>query len=383
MQENLEVKDLLLENYNFFLPQDLIALNPAVSTEKCKLLVYKNHKVIHTTFNNLFDFIDKKYFIVMNNTKVIRARFFAKKSTMNLESNKASDSIKYKSTKACPRLEDNLESTREFLYHRALDNNLHLVQIKGKVRLGDRFCVDNFNIEVFNVLENGLREIRFFKSKKVKQEAMLTESQVILNNFEVLHFLETFGKIPLPPYIKREVEDKDLLDYQSLFATDLGSIAAPTASLHFDMSMLDFLYANYKYIFLTLHIGAGTFKLVESKNILNHSMHKELCKIDYKDFENLKNAKDILCIGTTALRSVEFLLGNDILSGENNIFLHPQNPPKKVKALLTNFHLPKSSLLMLVSSMIGRSETLKIYHEAIQLKYRFYSYGDCMLILND
>ena len=151
------------------------------------------------------------------------------------------------------------------------------------------------------------------------------------------------------------------IDYQSIFATAQGSIAAPTASLHFSKSMFSYLQYHYHHVFVTLHIGAGTFQPVSTQNILEHTMHTESCWIPKESAQ---------CINETQQTS-----------GENNIFLNPYNPPKKVTALLTNFHLPKSSLIMLVSSMIGRQETLRIYNEAIQKQYKFYSYGDGMLIL--
>lgn len=240
--------------------------------------------------------------------------------------------------------------------------------------------------------------------------------------------LETIGHIPLPPYIKREDSPLDESQYQTVFATQNGSIAAPTASLHFSKSMLKELCLRFSTATLTLHIGAGTFAPVVSEDIRLHKMHKEWLSIPSKTQEAIKNASKILCVGSSSMRSVECYaraltnalnitqkevaqksaqneqksqhlssdFTNDFASEvasdfaldftsdfqmQCDIFLHPQNPPIKTDFLLTNFHLPKSTLIMLVASMVGLDEWRKIYNEAIVQKYRFYSYGDAMLIL--
>lgn len=347
--------DMLLESYDFNLPSDLIATHPSTPKESAKLLVYKkdSDKIIHSTFKHLFDFIPSDYLIVLNNTRVIKARLFCK----NLESTKM----------------------REIFYHKAINNEINLVQIKGKVRKNDIFKIDSNNfLEVVNLRNDGFREVIFFEN---------LESKKILSQSEIFILLEKYGKMPLPPYIKREATPQDSKDYQSLFALHNGSIAAPTASLHFSSEMLAFLESNFKHVYLTLHVGAGTFKPVESSSILKHKMHSEYCQIESSVAQKILNAQNILCIGSTAMRSVEWLLSLDSIKGfekicgKNDIFLHPLNKPKKVNALLTNFHLPKSSLIMLVSSLISRENTLKIYQEAIAKRYKFYSYGDCMLII--
>lgn len=373
--------DLDLSSYDFTLPNDLIATEPIKPKENAKLLIYHNGKITHTTFYELFNYIPKDYLIVLNDTRVINARLFANK--LSLESlhktQILNDSI--------------LPTKREIFYHKHLSNNLHLVQIKGKAKLHDIFTLQynntNVFIQVVDIKDDGYKIVSFFTLKDISalKQNLLQNHAEKLSQEKVLSLLQTCGNIPLPPYMKRESTEKDSKDYQSIFAKSEGSVAAPTASLHFSESMFKYLKENYNHAFVTLHVGAGTFKPVTCENILNHKIHTESCIIAKKEAQKILESKKILCVGTTAMRSVEWLIRenvaqieNDII-GENAIFLNPFNPPKKVKALLTNFHLPKSSLLMLVSSIIGRKETLRIYEEAIANKYRFYSYGDGMLII--
>lgn len=374
-------KDLDLSSYDFTLPNDLIATEPVSPKENAKLLIYRNGKITHTTFYELFNYIPKDYLIVLNDTRVINARLFANK--LSLESlhktQILNDSI--------------LPTKREIFYHKHLSNNLHLVQIKGKAKLHDIFTLQynntNIFIQVVDIKDDGYKIVSFFTLKDISalKQNLLQNHAEKLSQEKVLSILQTCGNIPLPPYMKRESTEKDSKDYQSIFARNEGSVAAPTASLHFSESMFKYLKENYNHAFVTLHVGAGTFKPITCENILNHKIHTESCIIARKEAQKILESKKILCVGTTAMRSVEWLIRenvaqieNDIM-GENAIFLNPFNPPKKVKALLTNFHLPKSSLLMLVSSIIGRKETLRIYEEAIANKYRFYSYGDGMLII--
>ncbi|EEO24470.1 MULTISPECIES: tRNA preQ1(34) S-adenosylmethionine ribosyltransferase-isomerase QueA [Helicobacter] len=374
-------KDLDLSSYDFTLPNDLIATEPIKPKENAKLLIYHNGKITHTTFYELFNYIPKDYLIVLNDTRVINARLFANK--LSLESlhktQILNDSI--------------LPTKREIFYHKHLSNNLHLVQIKGKAKLHDIFTLQynntNVFIQVVDIKDDGYKIVSFFTLKDISalKQNLLQNHAEKLSQEKVLSLLQTCGNIPLPPYMKRESTEKDSKDYQSIFARNEGSVAAPTASLHFSESMFKYLKENYNHAFVTLHVGAGTFKPITCENILNHKIHTESCIIAKKEAQKILESKKILCVGTTAMRSVEWLIRENVaqiesdIMGENAIFLNPFNPPKKVKALLTNFHLPKSSLLMLVSSIIGRKETLRIYEEAIANKYRFYSYGDGMLII--
>ncbi|WP_317397870.1 tRNA preQ1(34) S-adenosylmethionine ribosyltransferase-isomerase QueA [Helicobacter bilis] len=374
-------KDLDLSSYDFTLPNDLIATEPIKPKENAKLLIYHNGKITHTTFYELFNYIPKDYLIVLNDTRVINARLFANK--LSLESLHKTQILN----------DLILPTKREIFYHKHLSNNLHLVQIKGKAKLHDIFTLQynntNVFIQVVDIKDDGYKIVSFFTLKDISvlKQNLLQNHAEELSQEKVLSILQTCGNIPLPPYMKRESTEKDSKDYQSIFARNEGSVAAPTASLHFSESMFKYLKENYNHAFVTLHVGAGTFKPITCENILNHKIHTESCIIAKKEAQKILESKKILCVGTTAMRSVEWLIRENVaqiesdIMGENAIFLNPFNPPKKVKALLTNFHLPKSSLLMLVSSIIGRKETLRIYEEAIANKYRFYSYGDGMLII--
>lgn len=198
---------------------------------------------------------------------------------------------------------------------------------------------------------------------------------------DVYEILESIGHVPLPPYIKREDNKDDEKNYQTLFAKNSGAVAAPTASLHFTKKMLERLHVKFDSGFVTLHVGAGTFKPVEVEDILQHQMHEEYFSISDKAKDILKSQKPLLAVGTTVTRVVEYNARSGKDSGWCELFLHPKNPPQRVNHLLTNFHLPRSTLLMLVASFVGLEKSLDIYMQAIEKKYRFFSYGDAMLIL--
>ena len=336
--------DELLESYDYNLPQELIALNPTIPKNSAKLLVYKRNtdEIIHSDFGRFFDFIPKDCLIVLNDTKVIKARIFGHK--------KSGGKI-------------------ELLYHNALDNEKFSVQIKGKVKNGEEIIFPNNLIAIVQECkENGIRIVKFYRDSKVLDENL------------ILKILDEIGSMPLPPYIKRKSNINDERLYQSVFAKNLGAIAAPTASLHFDKNALKKI-KSLNHCFVTLHIGAGTFFGVESKNIKNHKMHLESFFISEDSRKKIDNNNEILCIGTTACRCVEHYVRSKKTSGKCDIFINPFNKPIKTRYLLTNFHLPKSTLLMLVSAFVGREKMLEIYQNAIKNQYRFYSYGDGMLIL--
>jgi len=187
----------------------------------------------------------------------------------------------------------------------------------------------------------------------------------------LVQILEEIGHIPLPPYMNREDTKEDELDYQTLFAKYDGSVAAPTASLHFTPKLLQELQNQFETHTLTLHVGAGTFKPVEAEDIMKHPMHSEYYNIP-KDAQSVINSnKKILAVGTTVTRTIEYYIRTKKLNGECDLFLHPHNKPIRVDYLLTNFHLPKSTLIMLVSAFLGRVQTLKLYNTAIENGYRF------------
>ncbi len=342
----MEFNDFLVKNYDYNLPQELIAKYPANPRDSAKLLVYdrKKDKVIHTVFKNILDFTNDMHFI-FNNTKVIKARIFGKKES---------------------------GGRIELLLNRPLNDNF-LVYIRGKVKKGTKLFFDKgLEAEVVELLEDGSRVVEF----KVLSSKFQVPKKIKF--LELVKILEEIGHVPLPPYIKRSDEKLDESEYQSVFAKKEGAVAAPTASLHFTKELLDKI--KYKH-YLTLHVGAGTFKPVEVDNIKEHKIHSEFFEIPEETAKILDSNKEIVAVGTTVTRTVEYYARVKKLSGECDLFLHPKNPPIRVNHLLTNFHLPKSTLIMLVASFIGREKTLKIYQEAIDKKYRFYSYGDAMFII--
>ncbi|HEB9304626.1 TPA: tRNA preQ1(34) S-adenosylmethionine ribosyltransferase-isomerase QueA [Campylobacter coli] len=341
------MKDLLLSSYDYTLPNELIATYPVHPKEDAKLLVFerKNNQISHTTFKNLQDFLPDCA-LFFNDTKVIKARIYGNKSSGG--------------------------KIELFLHQPCLDSqdSLFLAQIKGRVKKDEILSFEqNLKAQVVELLDDGLRKVQFFQNNEV------------LNTFKLYELLDTIGHVPLPPYIKRSDEKSDLEDYQSIFAKNLGAVAAPTASLHFSENMLENLKKRHEIYHLTLHVGAGTFKSVEYENLENHKMHSEFFDIPKKACKVIDSQKKILGIGTTVTRTIEYYARTKQSQGFCDLFLHPHNPPLRQDYLLTNFHLPKSTLIMLVSAFIGRQNCLKLYDIAIKEKYRFYSYGDAMLIL--
>ncbi|EAH8343961.1 TPA: tRNA preQ1(34) S-adenosylmethionine ribosyltransferase-isomerase QueA [Campylobacter coli] len=341
------MKDLLLSSYDYTLPNELIATYPVHPKEDAKLLVFerKNNQISHTTFKNLQDFLPDCA-LFFNDTKVIKARIYGNKSSGG--------------------------KIELFLHQPCLSSQdlLFLAQIKGRVKKDEILSFEqNLKAKVIELLDDGLRKVQFFQNDE------------ILNTFKLYELLDTIGHVPLPPYIKRSDEKSDLEDYQSIFAKNLGAVAAPTASLHFSENMLENLKKRHEIYHLTLHVGAGTFKSVECENLENHKMHSEFFDIPKKACEVIDSQKKILGIGTTVTRTIEYYARTKQSQGFCDLFLHPHNPPLRQDYLLTNFHLPKSTLIMLVSAFMGRQNCLKLYDIAIKEKYRFYSYGDAMLIL--
>jgi len=336
---------LKTSSYDYKLPNELIATYPVSPADSAKLLVYKRETdtIIHTTFKNLLDFIPDKTEIFFNDTKVIKARIHGNKPT---------------------------GGKIELLFNKPLAYNEYLVYMRGRVQVGLELSFENNLIaKVIKLQEDGTRIVKFYQNEKE------------LDFLELVEVLNTIGHLPLPPYLKREDEESDNTNYQTLFAKNYGAVAAPTASLHFTEELLEDLKAKYNTNYLTLHVGAGTFKPVESENILEHPMHSEYFEIPKTSKDILNGNKDILAVGTTVTRTIEYYARKKETLGEANLFLHPNNSPQRVNYLLTNFHLPKSTLIMLVASFIGLEKTLHIYHEAIEKEYRFFSYGDGMLVL--
>ncbi|MDZ7817151.1 MAG: tRNA preQ1(34) S-adenosylmethionine ribosyltransferase-isomerase QueA [Aliarcobacter sp.] len=336
---------LKTSSYDYELPKELIATHPVSPADSARLLVYNRatDTITHTTFKNLMDVLPDNLSIFLNDTKVIKARIFGTKET---------------------------GGKIELLLNKPLFMDRYLVMIGGKVRVGTKLFFDeNLNAEVLEVNEDGSRVVTFSQNDKK------------LDFLELVDILNKIGHLPLPPYMNRSDEKKDEKDYQTLFAKNYGAVAAPTASLHFTPELLEKINAKYNVNYLTLHVGAGTFKPVDVDDILNHPMHSEYFEIGIDAKKALDKAQKVLAVGTTVTRTVEYYARTNKIQGECDLFLNPANQPIKVDYLLTNFHLPKSTLIMLIASFVGLEKTLEIYHEAIKENYRFYSYGDGMLII--
>ncbi|WP_428737716.1 tRNA preQ1(34) S-adenosylmethionine ribosyltransferase-isomerase QueA [Sulfurimonas sp.] len=342
----MQTKELLTSSYDFHLPDELIATHPASPRDHAKLLVYDRatDTITHTYFYDLEKFIPKDCALIFNDTKVIKARLYGQKQS---------------------------GGKIELLINRALNANDVHVYIRGRVKIDQEiFFEQNLKAVVKELYEDGTRVVNFFQDNH------------LLRFEELLPILDTIGHIPLPPYIQREDNEEDAKEYQSVFAKIEGAVAAPTASLHFTPEQHQRVSENYKHAYVTLHVGSGTFKPVETDVITEHPMHSEFYEISPKAKALLDSKQKILSVGTTSTRTVEFYARHkDQTSGEANLFLHPNNKPLRVNHLLTNFHLPKSTLIMLVASFVGLEKTLELYEEAIRDKYRFYSYGDAMLVL--
>ena len=343
--------DFLLQNYDFYLPSELIAERPVADRHSSRLLVYDEAKdqVIHSFFHKLGDFLPSSSTLVFNRSKVFPCRLIGKKSS---------------------------GGEAEVFVLSLLSENGHypaMLRAAGKRKIGDEFYFDGLKARLEVVKGDGTFFISFNCS-----------------HHQLIEKLETIGKIPIPPYIRNGISDElDKKNYQTVYAQETGSVAAPTAGLHFSQELLGNLTTQgHQLASVTLHVGAGTFAPVKTENILEHKMHEEFFSIDQKNLSIIQAAKFRVAVGTTSLRTLEsaWAEGNvqfdpDAGLKGTSIFLHPGKKAESIQALVTNFHLPKSSLTILVSSLIGREKVLELYQLAIKEKYRFFSYGDGMLIL--
>ncbi len=303
----------------------------------------ENQSITHTTFDKLFKYVDEDTVVLLNNTKVIKARVFGRKQS---------------------------GGKVEVLLNSPLQDEKFSVYIKGRVRVGMEIVFDEgLSATVVSLQKDGSRVVSFFHDKEM------------INSDKLFDILEIIGHIPLPPYIKRDDNKEDEREYQTVFSKHRGAVASPTASLHFTNSMFEELKKRYETHFLTLHVGAGTFKPVEAEHIEDHIMHSEFYDIPELTCRAIDSNKPILAVGTTVTRTVEYYVKEHLRVGKSDLFLHPKNKPVRVNQLLTNFHLPKSTLLMLVASFVGLEKALEIYEVAVEQEYRFFSYGDAMLIL--
>ncbi len=337
---------LSLEQFNYHLPIDLIAQEPVRPRDHSRLMILERGKkmITHDYFYNINKYIEHNSVLVANNSKVIPARLNGKKPT---------------------------NGKVEVLLLKELKNDCWEIILKGKGRINLKIT---FNKKLFGILEKRLSEQTWIMKFKILQGDLQKE-------------LKRAGKTPTPPYIKRK---SNLHEYQTIYAQRPGSAAAPTAGFHFTKKIIQELKtAGVDMHFVTLHVGLGTFQPVRTQNIKNHKMHSEWGEIKKPIVQLLNKAKKeqkkIIAVGTTSCRVLETFSSNrHILKTEAKsiqTFIYPGYKFKFIDGLITNFHLPKSTLLMLVSAFAGQELISQAYAEAIKEKYRFYSFGDAMLII--
>lgn len=345
--------NLTLDDFNYNLPEELIAKYPTKKRDEAKMLVVDKitGDMIHKHFYDFIDYLNPDDVLILNNTKVIPARLLGKKET---------------------------GANIEIFLTRYLGNNDWQAIIRNSKRLKDGDIVT-----ISDILK-----VLIKKKGEANNDGNIPEHlvELIYSNGSMEEILNKTGKIPLPPYIQREVEEKDKEDYQTVYAKVSGSVAAPTAGLHFTSEILEKIEKKgIKIAYVTLNVGLGTFLPVKTNDINNHKMHTESYFIPKETADIINNKKgSLVAIGTTSLRCLEanFKKYGKIKEGydETDIFIYPPYNFKVVDKLLTNFHLPKSTLLMLVSAFSSREIILNAYNEAIKNNYRFFSYGDCTFL---
>lgn len=348
---------MLLSDFDFELPEELIAIRPASPRSSARLLMARGDKIDDKLVSDLPKFLKPGDRLVLNDTKVLPVR-------MSGVRNRSFDVNKI----ASANIEVTLLTKKK---QRTWDA---LIKPLRRMKLGEKIIFD-----------------KSFYAKLIDK----TDGQAVLQfNIEGTEFmkrLENLGIMPLPPYIasKRPADERDNVDYQSVFARNSGSVAAPTASLHFDYDLLaEIDKIGVETSFVTLHVGAGTFMPVKDEDIKNHKMHSEFGHISQEAADDIKktqkNGGRIIPVGTTALRLLETAAQSDgTLSewyGETDIFIYPGYKFKVADGLMTNFHLPKSTLIMLVSALMGKETIETIYNHAIEHGYNFFSYGDSSLL---
>lgn len=359
-------KDLLLDAYDYQLPEELIAQNPLVPRDSSRLLVVdspSHHS--HQIFHNLPNLLQPEDLLVLNNTRVIPARLYGRKPSGTPVEVLLLEELKDNCWLALVKPGKRLKPGAEIIFERP--ENV----VKGE----KESFANTGSILSANVLDTdsitGGRILQFQLPEGVFLQ------QVLAN----------FGHVPLPPYIKNSQSESE--QYQTVYAKEPGAVAAPTAGLHFTTELLERLQKKgIKQAYVTLHVGVGTFRPVEAENITTHQMHQEWVEVSPETVTQIREAKArggrIIAVGTTVVRSLEAAAQTGELEpfrGKTELFIYPGYQWRVVEGLITNFHLPRSSLLMLVSALIGRERLLSLYQDAIAQKYRFYSFGDGMLIL--
>ena len=347
--------NLTTEDFNYNLPDELIANYPLKKRENARMMVlHKNSKTLeHKHFFDIVDYLKKDDVLVLNNTKVFPARIIAKRATGG-------------------------EVEVFLLNPEGKDNRWFCLMKRSKrVREDEILSVsDDFKIKVIK------KDIENSKEGDLPKNLV----ELIFSANDVYEALNQYGSIPLPPYIQREATADDKEDYQTVFAKVTGSAAAPTAGLHFSREILEEIEKKgVKIAYVTLNVGLGTFLPVKTSDITKHKMHHESFVIPKETADTINSAKgSVVAVGTTVLRTLEatYLKHGKIIptQDETDIFIYPPYKIKSIDKLITNFHLPKSTLIMLVSAFASREFVLEAYREAIKEKYRFFSYGDCMLI---
>lgn len=337
------------KDFDYTLPKELIAQQPILQRSQSRLLVLTKNsgKVIDCQFKEILNYLKPGDLLVFNNTKVMPARLQGQKQT---------------------------GGQIEVFIERVLNKHQAKALLKANksVRLGTEIYFNNKP-----VLKVSARQGMFFLVETIDKAGDLNA------------IMETHGVMPLPPYIQRDSTETDSERYQTVYAETAGAVAAPTAGLHFDEATLRRLKEQgVNSAFVTLHVGAGTFQPVKADHIEDHKMHKEWLRVDETVVDAVKETKAnggrVIAVGTTAVRCLETAAQNGDLSaysGDTDIFIYPGYQFKVIDGLLTNFHLPESTLLMLVSALAGRDNIMNAYQHAIEQKYRFFSYGDAMLIV--
>ncbi len=332
-------------DFDFHLPEELIAQHPLKERTASRLLELRDAECIDHQFTDIIELIQPEDLLIFNNTRVIPARLHGQKST---------------------------GGKLEVLVERVLDEHHLLAHIR---------CSKSPKAGASLLLEG-----------EIHATMLEREGELFKLRFEnpqgVLELLDTYGHMPLPPYISRDDEAEDKQRYQTVYAEQPGAVAAPTAGLHFDEELLAQIKLKGVDIgFVTLHVGAGTFQPVRVDNIEDHHMHAEYIDVDNEVVEMIRQAKArggrVIAVGTTSVRSLESAAMQGELAefhGDSRIFIYPGYEFKVVDAMITNFHLPQSTLLMLVSAFSGKSNIMNAYAHAVEQKYRFFSYGDAMFL---
>ena len=342
-------KKMRKEDFYFDLPEELIAQDPLEDRSSSRLLVLDKEtgKVEHHVFREIIDYLQEGDCLVINDTKVIPARLIGSKIGTDA------------------KIEVLLLKRKENDVWETLVKPGKKAKVGTRISFGDGLLVG----EVVDIVEEGNRLIHF------EYEGIFEE------------ILDQLGQMPLPPYITHQLEDKNR--YQTVYAKHSGSAAAPTAGLHFTPELLKEIEEKGVQIArVTLHVGLGTFRPVKADNILEHHMHSEFYQIEEEAAEKINRAKEsghrVICVGTTSCRTIESAADKNgklhATNGWTEIFIYPGYEFKVLDCLITNFHLPESTLVMLVSALAGREQVLSAYEEAVKEKYRFFSFGDAMFI---